>query len=210
MVAGCLCLAATARAEIIMGQHTWDSGGHNWASLDGWSTVDSDGNPTWLKVSFPQITDPETPPNKYTDIIYTQAENLFAGTWTTDMYVRFDFWAEDVAPQSVQLVWKSSTNATVWGHSFTPGGVNQTNTYSVGFGSYSNWQFPGDGGLSQYLSDLSTIDWIGIFIARTGDGAQDYGIDDVTLAIPEPPEIIMFGSAVLASLASLRRRRRAR
>jgi hypothetical protein len=209
MAVGVVCLALPTQAEIILGQHTWTSGGYGWTNFYyNWTTPNDGVNQTWLKVTFPATV--SGPPDTWYDIVYVPAENLFAGAWTTNMYVHFDFWAEDVAPQSVQLRWKSATNATIWGHSFTPpSGADQTNTYTVGFGTYaSDWAFDGDGGLSRYLSDLSTIDWIGVFIARTDDGQQAYGIDDVTLSIPEPPEMIMLGSAVLASLATFRRRRR--
>lgn len=200
-------LAGIARAEVILSQHTSEFLGHGSTNLYNWTQLNDGVDQAWLEVTFPETA--VGPPDAWYDVVYVQATNLFAGTWTTNMYVHFDFWAETVEPRNVELMWKSSTNTTLWGHSFTPpGDAGQTNTYAVGFGNYTNdWKFAGDGGIDQYLSDLSTIDWIGVYIFRTGSDPQAYGLDDVTLSIPEPPEMILLGSAVLISLASLRRRR---
>lgn len=197
---------ASARADVILGQHDWDSGPETgWASTPSITTLDGDGNPTWLKITFPAV-DPESDQDLWHDVVNVQAENLFAGTWTSDMSVGFNFFAEDVMPNALQVVLKSTDSATIWGVSLTPTGSTGVWThYEVKLNNPEFWTLGSEG---EYLDDLSTIDWLGVYIDRTGAGAQDYGLDDVTLSIPEPPEVIMLGSAILLSLSSLRRRRK--
>jgi hypothetical protein len=157
---------ASARADVILGQHDWSgalpAGEAEWAS--GWTTRDNGANQNWLKITFPTVVNPESDQDHWNDTVNVQAENLFAGGGAPGVRVNFNFFAE---PEF--------------------------------------WTLGSEG---EYLDDLSTIDWLGVYIDRTGAGAQDYGLDDVTLSIPEPPEVIMLGSALLLSLSSLRRRRK--
>jgi hypothetical protein len=57
-----------------------------------------------------------------------------------------------------------------------------------------------------FLSDLSSIEWIGIYIERTGAGAQDYGLDNFNLMVPEPSEYAMLAAALMGAWIFLRRR----
>jgi hypothetical protein len=140
-------------------------------------------------------------------VVYVDVEDLFAGTWTPDMFVEFDFWAEDVAPGALQLQWSSTTNSDVWASTLQqPSATQSWDRLSASFANWSDWMFPG-ATEDQYLSDLSSIDWIGVYIYREGAGAQDYRIDNFSLMIPEPAQLMMLASALATSLLAMRRRR---
>lgn len=208
-VAAAVCLAGSARAEVILGQHDWNSGPETgWDNLYNWTSLDNGVNQNWLQVTFPTTSSPESGQDEWYDVIYVQAADLFAGTWTPSMSLRFDFFADDVTPQALQVQWQSSASSSIWGATLTPAPTTDVWTrYELSLSNWQDWMFPG-ATEDQYLSDLSTIDWIGINIVRTGAGAQVYGLDDVTLTIPEPPEMVMLGSAILVSLCALRQRRK--
>lgn len=202
------CLLRPAAAEIILGHFDWSTGLQGWASLKGWSQLTAPGSPqAWLNITFPETKEPEGGQDEWYDVAYVQATNLFAGTWSPAMSVRFDFMAEDVVPKAIQVQWKSSTNSSIWGSVLTPPATTNTWTrYGAGFGDWNDWKFAG-ASQDKYLSDLSSIEWIGVYVFRTGGGPQNYALDDFNLMIPEPPEIVMFASAVIASVAALRRRK---
>lgn len=205
-----VCLVLTplrSHAGIILGQHDWDST-EGWSSLEGWTTVTDPAGGGWLNVSFPATSQPEAAQDEWYDTVYVSAEDLFAGTWTSDMFVEFDFWAEDVTPDAVQLQWSSSTNSDIWATALQqPSATQEWDRLTASFGDWTDWLFPG-ATEDQYLSDLSTIDWIGVYVYRDGAGAQDYRIDDVSLMVPEPAQLVMLASALATSLMAVRRRKR--
>jgi hypothetical protein len=202
-----------ARATIILGSDTWDDaskGLMGWQSTYGstqLSRQDPGGHPAgWLDISFPAIS-PFTPPGtNWYDLVYTPATNLFAGTWTRDMFVKFDFWASNQIPNRLAVRWQSLTNSYVWSHSVS---VSSTQTWSsqmAGFGDWQDWVLGPGASEDMFLSDLSSIEWIGIYIERTGAGAQDYGLDNFNLMVPEPSEYAMLAAALMGAWIFLRRR----
>jgi len=174
MVAAALaaCLICThTRAEIILGEHDWEDGAEGWASLNSetWVTVaDPAVGENWLNISLTGIDQPAD----WSTVLKVEVEDLFAGTWTSDLFVEFDFWAEQSAPLS---------HGTDW--IFSGGGSSE----------------------DQYLSDLSSIDWIGISLGGSSAAAQSYQLDNFHLMIPEPSQYVMLSSAILACLAAVRR-----
>ena len=70
-----------------------------------------------------------------------------------------------------------------------------------------DWTNIGLGDAGQYLANLSSIDWIGIYIERGGAGDESYGIDDFSLMVPEPAEILMLAAAFGVGLLVFRRMR---
>ena len=121
----CLIGPALLTADVIVGTvNDWDPfpGAGAWSSEYGWTTVGtpaSGGNPNgWLSVTF---TNKSTCPySSWIDILHTPASNLYAGTWSTNMWLAFDFWASNVIPNGLQVRWKSTTNSYIWGNVIDP------------------------------------------------------------------------------------------
>lgn len=193
-------------AGVILGEMDWDSGAEGWSS--SYTTLDDGVSQDWLAITFPTTVEPESGQDEWSDVIYVQAEDLFAGTWTTDSFIEFDFWAEDETPGALQVQWSSDTNSEVWAMVITPPSSTQEwTTYELSLSDWEDWMYPGSTE-DQYLSDLSTVDWIGIYIYRDGPDEQTYGLDNFKLTIPEPAEIFMLASAFIASAMSMRKKKK--
>jgi hypothetical protein len=211
-------LLATARADIILGSNTWNAAD----DLEGWTADDQD----WVTLGNPNSGGPdnsgylsigmdETTPFQFEEweaLAQAPATNLFVGTWTTNMWVTFDFFAEDIAPNYIQIWWGSDSD-NVWTYTVASNENMTTqlwNTLSAPLFDYDNWSDAFSPPESEFLDDLAAIDWIGVYIFRDEEIAQDYGLDDFELHVPEPAEMMLLAAAVLTSAMSMRRKRRAR
>ena len=153
------------------------------------------------------------------------ASGLYAGAWETDMWLELDFWASNTAPVSVEVRWQSSTSSTrTWASQVfhetnsTMNVEEWTHMTSASLTDHNQWDAydAGDNWTeTDFVDDLSSIDWIGVYIWRSGIDQQFYGIDNfalmdnLALVIPEPGEILLLFVA-LASAAVLLERRRAK
>jgi hypothetical protein len=152
------------------------------------------------------------PPDGWYSLATAPASSLFAGTWQSDMWVEFDFWAEDVEPEYVQVRW-AGDDGTVWQNTVFDSDESSmdvgtwTGLSSASFSDYANWDY-GGGTQEDFVNDLSSIDWIGVYIWRNGGGAQSYGIDDFNLMVPEPSEYVMIFVASLCIIMALRRKQK--
>ena len=201
-----LALPLSSSAGVILGEMDWDSDAEGWSS--SYTTLDDAASQDWLAITFPTTTEPESGQVEWSDVIYVQAEDLFAGTWSTENFIEFDFWAEDETPGALQVQWSSETNSEVWAMVVNPPSSTQEwTTYEVSLSDWEDWMYPGSTE-DQYLSDLSTVDWIGIYISRSGPDEQTYGLDNFKLTVPEPAEMIMLASAFIASAMSMRKKKR--
>ena len=84
--------------------------------------------------------------------------------------------------------------------------TQQWSTFNAPFANWEDWQYAG-ATEDQYLSDLSSINWIGVYVYRNTGDDQIYGLDDCMLMVPEPAELMMLAVALAAAWWSLRRRR---
>jgi hypothetical protein len=211
----CLLLTA-AQADIIIGSNTWNAAD----DLEGWTADDQD----WVTLGNPNAGGPdnsgylgigmvETTPFQFEEweaLAQTSATNLFVGTWTTNMWVTFDFFAEDIAPNYIQ-VWWGSTNDNVWTYTVATNENITTqlwNALSAPLFNYDAWSDDFSPPESEFLDDLAAIDWIGVYIFRDEEMEQDYGLDDFELHVPEPAEMMLLAAAFLTSAVSMRRKRR--
>jgi len=201
-------------ATVILGEIDWNTPetSSTFSSLNGSTVVDypsTGGNPSgggWMRVEFPETT--SEPGTNWYDVLSVPATNLFTGSWTTQMWVQFDFWESNLVAGAVQIRWKSTINSSVWRAPLTiPSALNTWTTVAQSFDNWQSWQYPG-ATEAQYLADLQNIDWVGVYIYRNTTDEQIYGIDNFRLMIPEPTELFLLLSAVVASGLSARRRRK--
>ena len=214
VVASAMC-AGVARGGVVGEMHDWDPypGDGGWASSNGWVNLATNAtggvtNSGFLSVTFPEVPDGAPGDDGWQELIYTPATSLFAGTYSVSNWFQFDFWASNVLPNAVQVRWQSSTNSRIWGSLVsgpTATGEWQTLT-SVGLGSYSDWEIDGFASQGEFLSDLTDIEWIGLYIDRNTAVEQMYGVDNFALMIPEPAELIMLAAALTAVWMAYRRK----
>jgi hypothetical protein len=208
-----LILTFTAQADTIVGTPIdWDYNVPTpaWGAIVGDATVaisgPSEGNTTdWLKITLP--TDK-------TDTVKGEAADLFAGTWQSDYWVEFDFWAQgDNPPLALEVRWADAAGDRIWGNTIESAAVgsgdwNTLRSDPFAF-SASNWDLKsGTGGdAADFLADLNAIDWIGVSISTDGFDSGVYGVDDFKLMVPEPAEYLMLAAALITALLVMRRQK---
>lgn len=204
-LAALLLSAVPASANTIIGVIDWDANppGTAWVADPGSvSVAPTVGGDQWLQIDF-EAADP-------LDVLVSgSAADLFAGTWSSEYWIEFDFWAGTTLPDTLQVRWGADESDDIWAHTVTPSsGVGSWQSLrTASFGDGSEWINVGAGGAADYLADLSSIDWIGVYIDRAGTGDQSYGIDDVSLMVPEPAEILLLAAAFGVGLLVFRRMR---
>ena len=207
----CLVFASSLSANTILGQHDWDttpaSGVGNWTT-EGDSDVSlsedtSNGSDHWLKITFDSGIDPG-PGSQWYETISVPAADLYTGTWETENWIEFDFWSEDVVPDTLQVRWHGTASDEIWGYTLNPSGVGSWGSYSAPFANWEDWKLNPFVDESDYLADLNSIDWIGVYIFRDGTDEEIYGLDDFGLNVPEPEEYMMLAAALVAAFLALR------
>ena len=206
--------SSVSTANIIIAKHDWDvtpaSGKGNWAAQGNSATVkENTDNPSdnYLQISFPGGID-SGPGDQWYETISTPSADLFAGTWLTDYWIEFDFWANDVIPDTLQVRWHGTSSDTVYGNTLSPSGVGSWQTLKTStFTSVDDWKLSPAANQDDFLADLDSIDWIGVYIFRDGTDAELYGIDDFKLMVPEPAEYLMLLAALVTVGLVLRRQR---
>ena len=209
-------LATTSLAgPVLYTPETWTNGLSGWANdpvgYPGDGTV---ANPSeFLALTFG--AQPVGPPPSYEeDTLYTTG-----AAWTGDFQnvsslgVRFDFYAEDIAPGSVVLFMHSAVSDSLWQYALSGFSVGVLSTQTVGF-SYDYggqaWAGPVGTDSTDFWDDLANIDWIGVNIARSlNTMEQTYRIDNWQYVIvPEPGSICVIATALLSLAFTLKRRKR--
>jgi len=215
LAALCLMVSVSSlHANSILGEHDWDttpaSGVGNWAAVGSSATVSEDttvGSDHWLKITFPSGIDPG-PGSQWYETVSVPSADLYAGTWETANWIEFDFWSEDVEPDTLQVRWHGTANDEIWGYTISPAGVGSWGTYTAPLANWEDWKMNPFVDESDFLADLNSIDWIGVYIFRDGTDQEIYGLDDFGLNVPEPEEYMMLAAALVTAFLALRRRSR--
>lgn len=213
-----LCVATPAEATVAIGRNDFDSSLHGWYADDNWATVAnpaSGGNPDgWMSTTWTNLLDPDEGAEWWYNVFKTDATNLFTGTWTTNNWLEMDFWASNNAPEAVQVQW-GTTGSRIWKYTVFDDVTDDmdlqtwTGLKSVRFNDYNEWRSPPlEYNEANFLNDLANIDWVGIKIWRGDMEADTYGIDNFSLMIPEPAEVILLLFAGMSSWMSLRKKRK--
>lgn len=193
---------------ILYDPETWDSGTSGWTNEAPEGTGDASlSNPDgYLKITFPsQAGEPEYEE----DTIYTKqaGETGNFAQFGNNLILSFRFYAEDVLPLSTVLYLHSSSSGNIWEYAFANTAVGVWTRHEIAFIYDKGWAGPG--GAGTFRNDLSTIDWIGINIARKLDTIQqDYGLDDWVYFIPEPGAMCMLASTFVSLMFALRKKLR--
>jgi hypothetical protein len=218
------CIGTAFGAPTIGVSETWDTG-----NLNGWlyetgtppgggaTNVDVGaigGHPNAVRVMFADQGGIPSPEDEKIYAIDTSSGGAFAGNanYTIGMMgIRFNFYADDytTASDTLSLFFYSSTSNRVWQYSLSgPATVGTWVTYNVPmYWTGTGWSSPG-AGQTDFNFDLQDVDQIGVWVRRSADtGAQEYGIDDFTLPIPEPGTYAMLAVTLSSLYATLRRRR---
>jgi hypothetical protein len=211
-VLACLCcmFSVNAHADLALATYDWDPnpGAGAWTSLYSWTQVDvqtTGGNTgQWLSVTFTNTA--TGPDDSWDDIVATDATNLYPAPWTNEAWIAFDFWASNQIPTSLAVRWQG-VSGYIWGNAITiPTSLLEWNPVrTASFEDWNNWVVDPFAIEANFLSDLASMEWMGIFIRRTEDVEQIYGIDNFRLMVPEPAEYIFLASACAVALASRRR-----
>ncbi len=200
-------------AKSIIAIHDWDTtpDPNTWGA-DGSSasvSVPNDGGDDYLQISFPGGID-SGPGSQWYETVSTPATDLFTGTWITDFWIEFDFWADDAVPDTLQIRWGDNESGRTWGNTIDTSGVGIDSWGSLSSDTFSdveNWRIDPFATQSEFLSDLDSIDWIGVYIFRDGTDAEVYGVDDYKLMVPEPAEYLLLFAALGTALVAMRRRK---
>jgi len=205
--------AGAAEANIIMAENDWDTtpagGVGNWSPRGTSASVienTSDASSDFLEIDFPGGIASGSG-DQWHETVSTPSDDLFAGTWQTDFWIEFDFWAKDTQPDTLQIRWHGTANDNVYGYGVSPtAAVGDWQTLKTAtFSSVDDWRLGPGVTQSDFLADLDSIDWIGVYFFRNGTDAEVYGIDDFKLMVPEPSQYIMLGFALLTALLVRRR-----
>jgi len=203
-----------AAGNTILGEHNWNVADslENWTEGEAWVSLSNPNEGGLDDTGYLRITFDEAGAGKEETVPHTPATALFAGAWKPEMWIEFNFWAEDVSPSDIEVRWQSSTNSDIWTYELTPPATQTWTRFETAL-SYSGsaWDIVdlGGGTEDKYLADLSSIDWIGVYIRHEGGAGSFYGLDDFRLTIPEPPEFVMLLAALVTSAMSLRKKRSA-
>lgn len=207
LLLGGFLLPTVLHADTIIGVIDWDTNipATPWAADPAGAAVSiiDAGDDDWLRIDFSDAgsVDPDA-------LISGRATDLFAGTWNADYWIEFDFWHDSDLPDALQVRWGDDGSTNVWGTTLNPnagaGGWQTLRTSNLGDGDA--WDL-GLGDPSEYLTDLTSIDWIGVYIDWDGTGDDSFGVDDFSLMVPEPAELMMLAAALGVGLLVMRRMR---
>lgn len=201
-------------ANSIVAINDWDttpaSGVGNWAPQGSSATVSENtdnASDNYLQINFPGGIDPG-PGSQWYETVSTPAADLFAGSWLTDYWIEFDFWAQDVVPDTLQVRWGDNDSGRTWANTLSPSGVGSWSSLkSDTFSDFNDWKLDPYVTQSDFLADLDSIDWIGVYIYRDGTDSEVYGIDNYKLMVPEPAEYLFVFAALGTALVALRRKK---
>lgn len=198
--------ALASAASTIVGIVDWDANPPSapWAVLDGEPaavSVEDTGGNSWLRI--PLAADRED------DLVTVggSASDLLAGVWDASSWIEFDFWAQDVLPNELQVRWHGTASNLVWGATLQPQVVVGWQTLRApSFMDWTAWDLGSSGTEIAFLADLASIDWIGVMISSDSENEAVYGVDDFKLMVPEPAEALLVAAALGVALLALRRR----
>jgi hypothetical protein len=198
-------------ANVILGEEHWDSGLGSPAWTENQSYVDLANSSGYLGINY---TGSRGPGEAETTVYMDDPGAFFAGNWgdtaeNNHTWIEFDFWADDNTPLDLELRFEG-TSDDVWRYDLSTASLGSG---WAGFSAalvYDDWWYGESGGsdVETFLDDLNNIEWIGIYILDSDTDANEYGLDDFQLMVPEPTEYALAFSALAVTWLSVRRKRK--
>jgi len=212
-----LCSVAPAvYASVVVAEELWndgDVGTPTWGSDQSFVTIDhSDGvGDGYLDIEY----DAGRGAGEAEAVVYTDASAFFSGAWDDasgdGAWIEFDFFADENTPYDFELRFEG-TSGDVWRYDLSTAGLgsgwadfNASLAWNDSLWYYGEF---GGGDENTFLSDLAAIDWIGIYIYDDHTDANNYGLDNWQLMVPEPTEYALAFSALAVTWLSVRRKRK--
>jgi hypothetical protein len=190
----------------------WDQAG----DVSGWVNTIPGGatlanNAQYLSISFAEATVPL--PNQ-DDIIRTGpgAAGGFTGDYVAAgiQSISFQFLALDYQPDSLALYFASSSR--VWSLALEMPALAVWTDYSASLDYAAGWAGGPGADAAAFTLDLTTVDWVGVYIGRTYAGcdvppAQRYGLDAFAsrMEVPEPETYLLIMATLFPLLIVFRR-----
>jgi len=115
-----------------------------------------------------------------------------------------------VVPDTLQIRWHGTEHDNIYANTIDTSGVGIDSwgtLRSDTFSDVDDWRLDPFVTQSEFLTDLDSIDWIGIYIFRDGTDAEVYGVDDFKLMVPEPAEYLLLFAALGTALVAMRSRK---
>lgn len=201
----------TLFAAAVVAYHDWDTYPASPVWTDTYDavslqTMTTNGNTGgFLQVTFTDVDDFGV--DGEFEIVQVPAVNFFSGTYDTSWFFSFDFWSSNTTPDGLKLAFQSSTNGSYWSYALSP--ITSTGWVSYGIALSTNGWSSSDPGQEpeQFLADLQSVSWIGIYIDRATRDQEFYGIDNFMLWAPEPEEWMLIALALIMCAMAERRRR---
>jgi hypothetical protein len=209
--------AVSLSAPAVYYVETWGSDDANWQE-SGAGTLSHDpavGNPAGsLQTAFAAQGGPAVPETSrvYADDAFGSSGGNLTGDYQQlkdetaegNWVVRFDFYAEDYVPSSLDFYFYSDTSGNEWTLSLTaPGATDTWTPYGLLMSHSTSWSLNGGpaGSSAQFAADLSDVDRIGFEVLRNASvAAQEFNVDNfsINFLIPEPETYLAIGFALLA------------
>jgi len=200
-------LAPAGRADPVTEVYeTWTNGLSGWTNSGTAVTLSNPGGTNRLEALFSAIGSPD--PAYAADLIRTYsspATNWFTGDFSTSGVpsgvrgVEFSFYASNVAPANLEFKF-AGTSGNEWYYTLDTPTVGQWESYDVYFDYWRGWVGGPGADENQFLADLQSVDWVGVYIERSGLGEQIFLIDDMKLTVPEPGQICLLLCALVSMI----------
>jgi len=105
--------------------------------------------------------------------------------------ISFRFIAADSSPSSLRLYLHSAENDNEWYVNLPSPAAGEWTTFTVPVVYSAGWIMGPNNTEDQFLNDIESINWVGVYVMRYGDvAAQNYGIDDFRVQGYKPSQIV--------------------
>ena len=204
LVLVCWWAPGTVQGEVILGIQDWDSSPSG--VVGSWTNdteelalvVNNSAGNNWMGI----IYDDQDTTNQ---VVSLPAADLFVGQWDRSMWIEFDFWTSDGdTAAALEVRWKGTNTTDTWSYTLKPSAPGWT-SFSAPLSQQDGWSNGSEGDVNDFLADLGSIDWVGVYISMDSQQEAMYGLDDFRLMVPEPEEYALLAMALLALLAIRRR-----
>jgi hypothetical protein len=209
-VVGVLLVGQLTAAPVIGSSEDWTTPPTDWnyAPIDGASGVSMFDTAGDLQLRFTGGGQPRA------GVLFadsgTQGGNFIGDYYnqSVDFHVTFSVHAYDAQASSLGLYFQNTSGVgNEWVYILTPPAVGSSSTYTLTMNdlwNFNNWQnlslANGAIDFATWQADFSSVDRFGIYVVENQSftGVERYGLDDLTLAVPEPETVWLIFAALVS------------